>query len=50
MSNIYKVYNIEKTYNFYNNKQSTNNSQHNIGSHEKQQLLFTLVYLILCYV
>ena len=34
--------------NLNNIKQLTNNRQHNIGSHEKQPLLFPLVHLILC--
>jgi hypothetical protein len=37
-------------YNLSNNKQLTNNKQHSIGSHGKQQLLFPLVHLILRYV
>jgi len=36
-------------YNLSNNKQLTNNRQHSIGSHGKQQLLFPLAHLILCY-
>jgi len=36
-------------HNLRNNKQLTNNKQHSIGRHGKQQLLFPLVHLILCY-
>jgi hypothetical protein len=39
----------EFMYNLKNNKQLTNNRQHSLGSHGKQQLLFPLVHLILCY-
>jgi hypothetical protein len=36
-------------FNLSNNKQLTNSKQHRIGSLGKQQSLFPLVHLILCY-
>ena len=36
-------------YNRNNIKQLIKNKQHRLGSHREQQLLFSLVYLILCY-
>ena len=36
-------------YNLINNKQFTQDCQLRLGSHGKQQLLFLLVHLILCW-
>ncbi len=48
-SNICKEVNKErKMYNLISNKRLNNNSQLRLDSHGEQQLLFSLVHIILC--